>query len=1140
MIEGVGGVLALDARGILYSTARSAFGGDTESGGVRTAALARTPVIRRVTTAVVVRPQSTPVTHRDISMEFEVVPKDVEVGAAEVQVLRDGTLVETLAAQLTGSSGLATWPAGRTVQPGATYTAKAIVDPGTEREAESAEKIIPLADVTLEVSPDAATDVSADDRFAYVSAQVFYQDPEDPENQIPVDDGAEIRWEIRQGAGSLSTATSFTRDGLAATQLRTSTQPGESYVVKGRLTKFKIAGEEFQSDQEKLTTPLVVVPGVPSAITLTPSKTAYRSDGTDTVEFVAEVRDSAGNLVADGTDVAWSVEESVTRFQSPITTTTNGRATATLLAPTLPVDQAVEAHSGFASAKTTISVGRVTGELTSSSQVLDIAQAETAAITASVQAAEGTPVTWVTSNGSLVGEAQQVTNGQATATLSAANGRLGDVVVSATIGDRILFWKGEFDSTSGLAVGAERPFLVGDAESDGVETVVWPDGSVHQVPFWTATPVHVKGPANSIASVSLPGSQPTEVFTFDEINGDVITGLVAAHELVVRGATLDAASAHAGAASLSFDGADDAFIEDSDSFDFTDGLDVSLWVNPAELRIATFVSKGVWSLEMLPDGRIRGRVTTSVGEFTATTERRLSTGVWQFVSLQLEGAKLSVAIESSTTTNDPVSGNVLTNDLPIVVGARFHGNVDDLALSSDPGGFSAVRFDGVDALGRMTLDDAGRGTFTVATRGVLPNNADRTAVTIRVSVNPEDEDIIIIVEKSGWVYIYDPFLAFFGGDPETSVGIAASIAGGILIVGDIGALAKNGWRTTGWSSKDPNVLEASLSGLGLLTEIAVGAGEVADVPISTGRTVVAKIGNSPLAKIIYNRIKTIITKGGAAASAAETAFMKSLAQADDLAQIFKEVLTTDELYEGALRAFDRFGPTFFEFVRKAATNRELGIKGLRSAIAVLGDVPEVVIASLKASPSKVLPGLFGLVKILKAGVDPQLLKRVLTNCGELRICNADYTAGHLLDDLGELANIKGIDDLLETLKIRNVQAAGFRYELEAAAHLKRLGTEVVELTKRITTGVGNTDIDIVIREGGQLIHFQAKRSADAFRFGKEGLTKAQAWVAKALADLGTTDIRRVRYLVPPGVRIPPQVANWFQSIRLRVDPIPHL
>ena len=409
-IDMVGGVLAVTQSGLLLSTARSAFGGDTEGGGVRTAALARTPVIREVTAAVVVRPTGTPVTHKDISIEFDVVPGDVEVTHAEVEILRSGTLVETLTVQLAGSNGVATWPAGRTVQPGSTYTARATVDPGTEREAQSAEKVITLADVALEVSPDNATEVSADDGLAYVTAQVFYQDPEDPENEISVDDGAEIRWEIMQGSGTLSTTTSFTRSGLAATRLRTSTRPGDSFVIKGTLTKFKISGEEFQSVQEESTALLLVVPGVPSAIALTASKTAYRSDGTDTVEFVAEVRDAAGNLVVDGTDVAWSVEESVTQFQSPVTSTTNGRATAILLAPTLPVDQIVEARAGLSSATTTISVSRVTGELASTSQTLDIAQAETATITATVQAADGTPVTWITSNGALSG-AEQVTNG---------------------------------------------------------------------------------------------------------------------------------------------------------------------------------------------------------------------------------------------------------------------------------------------------------------------------------------------------------------------------------------------------------------------------------------------------------------------------------------------------------------------------------------------------------------------------------------------------------------------------------------------------------------------------------------------------------------------------------------------------------
>lgn len=82
----------------------------------------------------------------------------------------------------------------------------------------------------------------------------------------------------------------------------------------------------------------------------------------------------------------------------------------------------------------------------------------------------------------------------------------------------------------------------------------------------------------------------------------------------------------------------------------------------------------------------------------------------------------------------------------------------------------------------------------------------------------------------------------------------------------------------------------------------------------------------------------------------------------------------------------------------------------------------------------------------------------------------------------------------------------------------------------------------MIRENGQTIYLQLKRSTEAVGYGARGLARTQAWVRKALADLGTTDYQRVRYVLPGGVSLPPQVAKWFGSagINIATMRVPHL
>ncbi|WP_422923348.1 fibronectin type III domain-containing protein [Singulisphaera sp. PoT] len=117
-------------------------------------------------------------------------------------------------------------------------------------------------------------------------------------------------------------------------------------------------------------------------------------------------------------------------------------------------------------------------------------------------------------------------------------------------------------------------------------------------------------------------------------------------------------------------------------------------------------------------------------------------------------------------------------------------------------------------------------------------------------------------EPYAYTLIYDTVFGFLGlTDPETTAGIAANFAGGMLAVGDAGSIVKNLWRMAGFSDKPVNYYELTLSSLGLLTELLPLAGEVPDGLISTARALVAALGVAPLGGILMEVVRDIAIEG---------------------------------------------------------------------------------------------------------------------------------------------------------------------------------------------------------------------------------------------------------------------------------------
>jgi hypothetical protein len=88
-------------------------------------------------------------------------------------------------------------------------------------------------------------------------------------------------------------------------------------------------------------------------------------------------------------------------------------------------------------------------------------------------------------------------------------------------------------------------------------------------------------------------------------------------------------------------------------------------------------------------------------------------------------------------------------------------------------------------------------------------------------------------------------------------------------------------------------------------------------------------------------------------------------------------------------------------------------------------------------------------------------------------------------------------------------------------------------------------VDVVIAEG---IYHQVKVSEGAFRatrynpvLGRRNtpLEEVQLWVADAHKE--TKDYRKIKYVVPPGVRPPEEVVQWLRDSKIEIiKHIPHI
>ena len=1030
-----------------------------------------------------------------------------------------------------GSCNLITIGSSTTVQvPGTCLTACIAFPPNGKASASALCEIQnddELGDPELEVFGQ--EEISADDGLVYVVAHAFFPSEDDPENPEPVGDGSIIEWTILQGNGTLSQTQTPTTDGVAVITLITSRTAGSTYIVQSKLISYIKDGATNSANLTAATELMTVVPGLPADIEIDQSKSSYQSDGTDTVDFEATIKDAFGNLVADDTAVAWLLDESTTGFLEAETATTNGKAAAQLLAPVVPVNQKVEVSSGLASQTSQLTVTRVNGTLTSSKAQLDITSNETTVITADVNAADDTPVFWSTSNGRIEGD-ESVSNGSASAILYSSGGMLGSAVVTAVIGDLMLVWQGEFTSSGGLALGLDHPVLVSNASEDGFQTVEWEDGTIRQIAYFAASAVHVKGPANASIAVTITQDKPVEKYGFESAIGDSILGEVSGLVMNIGGAQVDTETKRSGFSSLRLSGVPSLIADDS-LIDFSTSLNVSVWVYPAAAESAMILSKGdAWQLEITDSGTVRATINTSAGTFIVNSSDTVPINTWSNIGMQFTLGKLGISLNSNQS-HTPAFGVLQENDDSVVVGNGFSGNLDDLTLSL-PGSSSGLEITGI-TNGVLSLNSQGEGTFFIRSTGsdafgLLGSFDDDKPLSVQAFEiflqNVEDEveaskQRVILVSKEAWAAVADPVMSLVGADPETPAGYVTAVIGGYLVIADVGVIIKTLVRAIGWGTdKDPNWLECGLSLLGIFTEFS-GPG---DALVTATRILVAKLGATALAAILMTRRVKAFFGIGDEILEGEEAFIHVLNESEELRDTYNQVIknfnSVDEgesTFKSVVNGVEEAGDDFHQAVK--STLDDFGGEVAQKTAKLLGELPDDVLKNLKGF------GLFdqasnSLAKILAAGFDPETIKAGILNLTTKGFFSrATYTQADFLIDAGKLSDVPGFGRVLGEFVHQNQTIptiSGHLYELQVGAKFideKKSVTFVSKLT------VDGSDIDI-IADG---IYYQLKLTTEALKTSRD----VRKWIHRARAD----GAQAIMYIFPEGVSVSKPIMELFQK-----------
>lgn len=487
-------------------------------------------------------------------------------------------------------------------------------------------------------------------------------------------------------------------------------------------------------------------------------------------------------------------------------------------------------------------------------------------------------------------------------------------------------------------------------------------------------------------------------------------------------------------------------------------------------------------------------------------------------------------------------------------GQTYYVDPDSSAIGFEPLSTRATLI-GLDANNAITADVSGIAVFAIRSNGSLgANQFAAVRLTVREG-NPftgaEESTGVMFVEHGWWATTWDGVQSFFGGDPETTTGMVTNMAGGVVIVGDVGSVVKNLWRMVGLSEKDPNYIELSLSSLGLATELAVGVGESADIPISSVRAIVAAVGKTPFTDALVILLKRGLTNAQDLTKFG--LFTVKILKNPHVFQAAQQIFSSPQAMEAGVKAVDNLGESFLDGLTDFFRNRTkfvaegqfvsmFGPAVGRRITDVFANLDEASLAFFKSLPEEQLAlAVSDVGYIVARGIDPADLNKILSI---QQLYGPGLTRASMLKVLQIIARegAQGMDKLVKSIASVSPSTPlefvyGKVYEAISLARLLREGKVTdVEIIRKLVranpdeTGRILTDIDFIGVDVAtdKRAYFQTKISPEAF----ESLDRVKEWVAKATADAKKDGILDpvIRYVTPDPEAVPADIRTYLLGI----------
>lgn len=792
-IEMVGGVLALSDFGVILSSARSAFGGDTENGGVNTATLTPMTVI----TDVVESPVIVTLDRKSIepqTIKYRAIFPREDIKTSELEILRNGAVQQTIAVELDDhGQGEFTLPEGTEYPAGARVEVRLVVNRGEPERPRPSERVLPSEQ--FEVFPQEPLEWSyVDDPLdvASISTALIGRLQEERDTPVPP---LNLHWHA-EGAqpGDLVPDKEASPTGIYSTDFRPSRGAGTVQFVELRDEKNRVLGR---------TGPITALPGNVDLARLNPGPTQpvkLPADGKSIVSLALDpVRDHHGNLLPDGSRVLWSLVEGDGEVLD-LETQLFGGSTSTRYQAGIEIQPATiraEIRGRNEDAEHFLAVEHVPLQvtITRGERVGFLTNLEVEVTSDVGPPADETQVLWGANQGSVTFETT-LTGGRSSAIYSTPVRK--DLVffpmtgIFATVGRSKGFLNGfpsSFESGQEPDVTLDHYRIIGDN----------PSGVSDDFPGQTIA--HYRGgvPGETITlelgTARFPAVQPFAAYSLDLMDSGTAADAFGDPQLTASvhpSVSLETAEPVSGDGFFRFSGAGGLSILHSPLLETIRDFGFNGFVRFASLGDGQKIleKEGSYGFQLAENGgafKLEFFVISGGVRKTVLSSQALAAATWYHFSAHLKSSRLTLSVgESAIVDTADFADSIDITPNPLTIGSSLRGDLDQVEFY-DFTRSPLVAFSNGQTSIQLTLDAQGEAETTVAATGILADAASGGQPPPAVPVwrsssasDPRNESY------SGWLVVHTDASfrnctdAIVTGENATGQGIGCDISAGLI------------------------------------------------------------------------------------------------------------------------------------------------------------------------------------------------------------------------------------------------------------------------------------------------------------------------------------------------------------------------